>query len=474
MAFLALYLPTVVMVAGVVLMTFHVEALYKDSLTPELLLMKYLMTDYNANVRPVKNTSEATVVTIDIALTQIADVTWEDYFLKWNESDYGGVKTIHLKPADVWIPDITLYTDVTGQYYETKEFRLKVTSDGTVQWKIPTKFVSSCKMKVHNFPYDVQTCTLKFGSWGFGSTEIDLQNKSDSADLSAYEPSGEWELLSTDAIRHSLMYNCCTEPYIDVTYYINIKRKPLYYTFNVILPCMFIVIISPFSFLVPPGCGERIQLSTTLFLSLTVYMLFVAEQLPVQSEDVPLVGQFFTTALFALALLNVTSIISVHLFHRGSKRDKLPRMAKLFTMKVAKLVCMANKFDEVVDLCCCCNSNEKENTLELKRCDRKVENGVCLRNKEKQITSQKYKESDQGATSGGPSVTQYDLVQLVYDINSHLTKLCKYKTTSQGVDAIKREWKMVALVIDRCLFILSSIFTIAFSLCFILYKAEPY
>ncbi|CAH1792635.1 unnamed protein product [Owenia fusiformis] len=410
----------VVFIATGLLTSYPVNGLDQDSMTPEFSLVKDLMANYNPNVRPVKNASEPIVVAMNIALNQIMDVTWNDYFLRWDESKYGGVKTINLYSKDVWVQDITLYTDVKGEFYETDPFRVILTSDGTVQWNIPTRLVSTCKLDVQHFPYDFQTCKLKFGSWTFGSNEIDLQNRTASADLAIYESNGEWDLVSVDAERHSILYNCCPEPYIDVTYYIKIKRKPLYYTFNVILPCIFIVIISPFSFLVSPGSGERIQLGITLLLSLTVYLLLVAEQLPVQSEGVPLISQYFMVTILTLVLANVASIISVHLYHRGSLTDTLPRRTKLVMRKVAQLVCKADGFDDAIDM----------RSSKVVSEDAEQENNVIKR----------------------------------------LDSLRGYHVTSQRVEAIKMEWKMASLVLDRCLMFLSSVFITLCSLCFLLYK----
>ncbi|CAH1792588.1 unnamed protein product [Owenia fusiformis] len=413
----------IIVIIAEILMACHVECFNESYLTPESLLVKHLMTNYDSNVRPVKNAEKPTVVTMDISLNQIVDVSerhqtivtavwlrfaWDDYFLKWNESEFGGVKIVHLQPTDVWIPDITLYTSITGQFYETDKFRLRVTSDGNIHWYIPTRFISTCKMEVQNFPYDIQICKLKFGSWGFSGLELDLRCKTDSADLASYESNGEWDVMSVNAERHSILYNCCPEPYIDVTYYIKIKRKPLYYTFNVILPCMFIMLISPFSFLVSPGCGERIQLSVTLVLSLTVFMLFVAEQLPVQSEILPLVGQYFTVAMLALTISNVSSIISVQFYHRGSNNDKLPRVLKLMAIKMAHLVCLADRFGDVIDSTGGSNDADEQVDVKLERYDPKL-----LKGDHSTKRSQRYNETrDLDIVGVYPSLAQCNKVPL--------------------------------------------------------------
>lgn len=54
-------------------------------------------------------------------------------------------------------------------------------------------FISTCNVDVRWFPFDIQRCELKFGSWTFDGWLLDLQMKE--ADVSGYMPNGEWDLL---------------------------------------------------------------------------------------------------------------------------------------------------------------------------------------------------------------------------------------------------------------------------------------
>lgn len=67
-------------------------------------------------------------------------------------------------------------------------------------------------------------------------------------------------LLGVPAERHVLIYECCTEPYIDVTFTIHIRRRTLYYGFNLIIPCALISTLTLLTFILPPDEGEKISL----------------------------------------------------------------------------------------------------------------------------------------------------------------------------------------------------------------------
>lgn len=58
---------------------------------------------------------------------------------------------------------------------------------------LPVILKSTCRIDVRWFPFDVQKCDLKFGSWTFDRRTLDLQMVE--ADISSYTPSGEWDLM---------------------------------------------------------------------------------------------------------------------------------------------------------------------------------------------------------------------------------------------------------------------------------------
>lgn len=66
--------------------------------------------------------------------------------------------------------------------------------------------------------------------------------------------------------RHEQLYpGCCGQDfYIDVTFEVFLRRKALFYTVNLVIPCMFIAILTIFVFYIP-ACEHKITYVNELF-----------------------------------------------------------------------------------------------------------------------------------------------------------------------------------------------------------------
>jgi len=150
---------------------------------------------------------------------------------------------------------------------------------------------SSCKIDITYFPFDQQNCDLKFGSWTYDGFLLNLNNILDSGDLTKFIPSGEWDLIGMPAKRNVEYYSCCEEPFVDVTYTVIIRRMPMFFTYNLVFPCVLLMGIGILVFCLPPESGEKVSLGVTVLLAMTVYQLLIAETIPPTSEVVPLIGR---------------------------------------------------------------------------------------------------------------------------------------------------------------------------------------
>jgi nicotinic acetylcholine receptor len=62
------------------------------------------------------------------------------------------------------------------------------------------------------------------------------------------------------AVRNEVIYDCCPEPYLDITFNVKIRRRTIYYFFNLIVPCVLIASMAILGFTLPPDSGEKLSL----------------------------------------------------------------------------------------------------------------------------------------------------------------------------------------------------------------------
>ena len=157
-----------------------------------------------------------------------------------------------------------------------------VSSDGIVQFNTPYIFISYCKVDLTYYPFDTQRCPLKFGSWSFDETGVDINASRPVPELDKYQPNGEWDLLDMFVTNHKIKYSCCPHKFPDVEYTLVIERKPEFYVANIILPYVLISILSIFVFYLPPESGEKMNLSITTIP-------------PASDGTFPIMGKFYRT-----------------------------------------------------------------------------------------------------------------------------------------------------------------------------------
>ncbi|XP_061676105.1 neuronal acetylcholine receptor subunit alpha-7-like [Syngnathoides biaculeatus] len=309
-------------------------------------LLRELLRDYNPMERPVANDSQTLTVQFSIILMQIMDVDeknqilttnvrlqmqWYDHYLQWNQSEYPGVKNLRFTADQVWTPDILLYNSAHDKFDATFKTNVLVNSSGFCEYLAPGIFISTCNLDVRWFPFDIQRCELKFGSWTFDGWLLDIQMKE--ADVSGYLPNGEWDLLEVPGGRNEVFYECCTEPYPDVTFVVTLRRRTLYYAFTLLIPCVLLSSMTVLVFLVPANSGEKISLGITVLLSLTVFMLMVAEIMPATSDSIPLIGQYFASTMVIVGMSVVATVIVLQFHHHNPKNGQIPHWVNLVLLQ---------------------------------------------------------------------------------------------------------------------------------------------
>jgi nicotinic acetylcholine receptor, invertebrate len=164
----------------------------------------------------------------------------------------------------IWVPDILLYNSADDKFDVLSPINAVIHHNGRVDFIPPGMFKSMCPIDITDFPFDEQKCPLKFGSWTHHDSQIKLANKSDAAQMDAYIENGEWKIESVTSFTESVTYECCPENYPFVMFTVHIRRRTLYFLFNLIFPCVLISSMSILGFCLPPDSGEKIGLGNKI------------------------------------------------------------------------------------------------------------------------------------------------------------------------------------------------------------------
>ncbi|KAG8229023.1 hypothetical protein J437_LFUL007578 [Ladona fulva] len=343
---------------------------------------------------------------------------------------------------------------------------------------------------------------------------MDLLKQTEEGDTSNYQPNGEFDLVGFDAIKHVEYYSCCPEPYPDITYVIHLRRRPMFYVFNLILPCILINGIARLSerigfqieasildehfrifadtrnplsaallvFYVPSESGEKVTLGISALLSMTVFLMTIRETLP-PTEKTPLISMYYGVSICLVSFASGLSVVTLNVYHRGVRGTGVPRIIKTLVLgHLARLVFLHFENRSSRTAGGSFNSNDSVKSkipdinqrtgvrLDSQRCEKWV-NSDDLRIIGCSSSSQDYIEPQQrsprflprrnlhqGDSSSGRSNVMKTLeniepqfLRVLHRVNVSLEKNEARIGEQESRENAEVEWKQVALVCDRFL-----------------------
>ncbi|CAJ1081733.1 acetylcholine receptor subunit delta [Xyrichtys novacula] len=336
-------------------------------------LIHYLFKEkgYNKELRPVLRQQDAVDVYLACTLSNLIslkekdetlltnvwmDHTWTDYRLSWNVTEFDGIEMLRLPSRMVWLPEVVLENNNDAQFDVAYYSNVLVDPSGLCYWLPPAIFRSSCSINVNYFPFDWQNCSLKFVSLTYNAKEIRLLLKEETDDETkftytvewiiidpeGFTENGEWEIIHRPAKKNTYKHIPMeSNKHQDITFYLVIKRKPLFYIVNIIIPCVLISFLASLVYYLPADSGEKMTLSISVLLAQSVFLLLISQRLPETSMSVPLIVKYlmFIMVLVTVVVLNCVVVLnlhfrtpSTHVMSEWTKKFFLERLPRLLRM----------------------------------------------------------------------------------------------------------------------------------------------
>lgn len=242
----------------------------------------------------------------------------------------------------------------------------------------------------------------------------------------------------------SITCSCCPEPYPDVTFTLHIRRKPGFFLYNIIIPCLVISSLAVLTFVLPPEIGERVTLVIESFLALSFVVLMVSDNVPVTSDSSPLITKFLLISMIEIGGALIANCISLNLY----RKYEMPQWVRVV-------------FLHYLARCLCINSGQPKDSI----------NAHGQKRKDPIIEARKLTGTTPLGSSLGPSPTHCAVVHRTNQDSTSklaegLAELAQCELNQEEHQKNRFFWIFVSRVVDRLFLLLFSI-AFVFSSCII-------
>lgn len=312
-------------------------------------LHAFLFSGYNKEIRPGMNRSIPLPLNIisylysindfdlnkgKLSLTAMFLLTWVDERLSWNPAAFNNTNNISISQKKIWIPNlvnINPYDDVTE--LRTDASAVRVFSSGYCVWLALQTFKVICKTDVTKYPFDTQTCAMRFYVLGYAPAEIKSKCLPPGVnEFVYYSKNGVWDIIDSSSYIQLDFHN-----YEIINFEFVLKRRAPYYIVSLILPIASVSFLMGFVFLLPVESGERVGFSTTSLLSVIVYLTIIQEMLPESSEpNISTLGYILVTYVVTGSFVVIEVIISLWIQSRPSQSPVPKSLSRLMTCSLKR------------------------------------------------------------------------------------------------------------------------------------------
>ncbi|UJR35489.1 hypothetical protein I4U23_028243 [Adineta vaga] len=313
-----------------------------QSNSDECRLRKMLLASYVPEARPVVNTTTVTVVDVGLTIIQVmaldeqdqvmttnvqVTLRWHDEHLQWFPDDFNNQSRTVFASREIWTPDIVLFNSAELAYSQQREhYLLTVHYNGTVEWVFPDVFRSYCDVVITYFPFDNQNCTLEIQSWSRPSDELLVRHQPQNTRQRTQYIRTEWQIYDI-YVKTAKM-----KRYLWLVFHISMKRNHRFYVNQMIFPFSILSCLTLFVFWLPPDSGEKITLTITILLALTVFLQVISEYTPKASSTLPIIGIYFNVNLILVLISVVLTVVVLNFHYRGPKKSRVPAWCRRIVM----------------------------------------------------------------------------------------------------------------------------------------------
>ncbi|CAH1777617.1 unnamed protein product, partial [Owenia fusiformis] len=302
----------------------------KNNSTNVSAIIENLLQGYDIRLRPyfggealhididltVASFDSISEVNMDYTITMYLNQYWRDERLQFSDKSDTDYMTLTGDFAEkIWVPDTFFANDKHSFLHDVTEKNkmVRLYGNGSIAYGMRFTTTLACMMDLHNYPLDMQNCTVEIESYAYPMQDIEMHWR---GNTDAVKGIDKVELAQFDIVQWypgERIERLVTGAYQRLSLSFLLQRNIGYFVFQTYLPSILIVMLSWVSFWINhEATSARVALGITTVLTMTTISTGVRSTLPrisyVKAIDIYLVlcFVFVFAALLEYAAVNYT------------------------------------------------------------------------------------------------------------------------------------------------------------------------
>lgn len=308
-----------------------------------------ILSNYSRHIKPRELNADVVNINIDFDIKAVIDfeeksgiftflgkftLKWWDEIIMWYPINYGNIDMIQVSIHDVWVPKIVIGNTVDyhslyimDNYFGSKMTYVTFTNDGSAFFESSGVWQTICNVDVTDFPFDVHECDILLEAM-HPSMDVKLMSITDYVHTNSTTMHSEFKIQNTFVKTGQLNANTT---WSKLTYTINLGRRPLFMTMNLVVPVFLISFANVLVFLLPLDSSDRVGYAVTMVLTFTVFMTMVSDLLPATDP----LSNFNILLLLQLAFSTVVTlgVLLVHFIYNKNPSDNVPHWLRCLCLR---------------------------------------------------------------------------------------------------------------------------------------------
>ncbi|XP_039251861.1 gamma-aminobutyric acid receptor subunit alpha-2-like [Styela clava] len=307
-------------------------------------LLDSFLEDYDSRIRPGFEDGPTKVYTyfhvtgfgpvsetdMEYTLDMFFRQRWRDERVAFKHANISELKLNNMMAQKLWTPDTFFRNGKKSIAHNitVPNRLLRIDPEGNILYTMRLTIKARCPMQLIDFPMDVHTCVLLFGSYGFTSDQVQFYWYEENSTTPVDVPETSSRLNQFSLLGHSWdshTIRTTTGDFSVLQTKFHLRREMGYFVVQTYLPCILIVILSQVSFWInKEAVPARTVSGIMTVLNLTTLSISTRQSFPKVSYATAL--DWYISVCFAFCFAALIEFASVNYFERRNKerRKRLP------------------------------------------------------------------------------------------------------------------------------------------------------